>query len=242
MPLTKIISGGQTGVDRAALDAAIAAGIPHGGWCPRGRLAEDGRIPERYAAGRLAAEGATFADNVSPHLAWSDLPDGTRSLALICHDFDVPSKGDDVNQAGREVPADLPRVDFFHWLLVDLPPSASSIAAGAFSQGFTVRGKPGPAVEVAGFAVARQGINDYTGWFAGDHDMAGDYYCYDGPCPPWNDEIPHRYVFTVYALGVNRLAVDGRFTASDTERAMAGHVLAQASVTGRYTLNPAVAL
>ncbi len=44
----RIISGGQTGVDRAALDVAIALGIPHGGWCPRGRAAEDGRIPERY--------------------------------------------------------------------------------------------------------------------------------------------------------------------------------------------------
>ena len=44
----KIISGGQTGVDRAALDAAILLGIEHGGWCPRGRLAEDGRIPDRY--------------------------------------------------------------------------------------------------------------------------------------------------------------------------------------------------
>jgi hypothetical protein len=46
--LSKIISGGQTGVDRAALDFAIACGIPHGGWCPRGRLAEDGIIPPRY--------------------------------------------------------------------------------------------------------------------------------------------------------------------------------------------------
>jgi hypothetical protein len=44
----KIVSGGQTGVDRGALDAAIALGIPHGGWCPRGRLAEDGRIPDNY--------------------------------------------------------------------------------------------------------------------------------------------------------------------------------------------------
>jgi hypothetical protein len=43
-----IISGGQTGVDRAALDAAIALGTAHGGWCPRGRLAEDGRIPDCY--------------------------------------------------------------------------------------------------------------------------------------------------------------------------------------------------
>lgn len=44
----KLISGGQTGVDRAALDAAIVLGIPHGGWCPRGRLAEDGRIADCY--------------------------------------------------------------------------------------------------------------------------------------------------------------------------------------------------
>ena len=47
--LEKIISGGQTGVDRAALDFAIAHNIAHGGWCPRGRLAEDGVIELRYA-------------------------------------------------------------------------------------------------------------------------------------------------------------------------------------------------
>lgn len=46
--LARIVSGGQTGVDRAALDVAIAHGIAHGGWCPRGRRAEDGRIPDRY--------------------------------------------------------------------------------------------------------------------------------------------------------------------------------------------------
>lgn len=44
----QIVSGGQTGVDRGALDAAIALGLPHGGWCPRGRLAEDGVIPACY--------------------------------------------------------------------------------------------------------------------------------------------------------------------------------------------------
>jgi len=46
--LTRILSGGQTGVDRAALEAAIELGIPHDGWCPLGRMAEDGRIPLKY--------------------------------------------------------------------------------------------------------------------------------------------------------------------------------------------------
>ena len=44
----RVVSGGQTGVDRAALDLALEFGLPCGGWCPRGRLAEDGRIPDRY--------------------------------------------------------------------------------------------------------------------------------------------------------------------------------------------------
>ncbi|MCX7173435.1 MAG: putative molybdenum carrier protein [Proteobacteria bacterium] len=46
--VTKIVSGGQTGVDRAALDWAVQQGIPHGGWCPKGRIAEDGAIDSRY--------------------------------------------------------------------------------------------------------------------------------------------------------------------------------------------------
>ncbi len=46
--IRRIVSGGQTGVDRGALDAAISLGFEHGGWCPRGRLAEDGVIPRRY--------------------------------------------------------------------------------------------------------------------------------------------------------------------------------------------------
>ena len=176
--------------------------------------------------------------NRNPHLAWSDLPPGTRSLVLICHDPDVPSRGDDVNQEGRVVPADLPRVDFFHWVLVDLPPAPAEIAAGEFCSQVTPRGKAATDSRRG----TRHGINDYTGWFAGDKDMGGDYYGYDGPCPPWNDEIPHRYVFTLHALDIERCPVEGRFTGQEVRAAIAGHVLAQASLTGRYTLNPAVKL
>lgn len=54
--LRRIISGGQTGVDRGALDAAIALGLAHGGWCPQGRRAEDGPIPRRYQLSETASE------------------------------------------------------------------------------------------------------------------------------------------------------------------------------------------
>ena len=73
---------------------------------------------------------------------------------------------------------------------------------------------------------------------AGDKDMGGNYFGYDGPCPPWNDEILHHYVFTVYALDVPRLAVSGDFACRDALKAMEGHILDRATFTGTYTLNP----
>ena len=175
-----------------------------------------------------------LAPNLNPHLAWSDLPAGTRSLVLICHDPDVPSRGDDVNQEGREVPADLPRVDFAHWVLVDLAADRNEIAEGTFSSGVTARGKSGP----EGPDRTRQGVNDYTGWFAGDADMVGDYYGYDGPCPPWNDSIVHHYHFTLYALDIPRCPIEERFDRSQVLDAIDGHVLGQASLMGTYSLNP----
>ncbi|MBC7728702.1 MAG: YbhB/YbcL family Raf kinase inhibitor-like protein [Microbacteriaceae bacterium] len=190
-------------------------------------------IPERFAAGRLADAGVGFADNLSPPLAWTDLPAGTRSLVLVCHDFDVPSRGDDVNQADREVPADLPRVDFFHWLLVDLPATVSGFVEGQWSRGFTPRGKPGPATDGA----ARQGLNDYTGWFAGDADHGGRYFGYDGPLPPFNDSLVHHYVFTLYAIDLGRLPVEGDFNGQQVREALTGHVLGAATWSGTYTLN-----
>ena len=200
---------------------------------------DHGAIPAEFAFGALdAATHVRLAGNRNPDFAWSDLPPDTMSLALGSDDPEVPDLGDDVNQEGRIVPASLPRVDFFHWLLIDLPADTAPIARGEFSDGVTARGKPGPHAPRG----ARQGVNDYTGWFAGDKDMAGNYFGYDGPCPPWNDAIAHRYVFTLFALDVRRLDVAGVFNGAAVRDAMAAHVLEQASVSGRYTLNPDVRL
>jgi len=202
-------------------------------------FAEGGRIPGALAFCVVdPAAHVKLSENLNPDLRWSDLPQGAKSLALICHDPDVPSRGDDVNKEGRTIASSLPRVEFFHWTLIDLPADAAPIARGEFSRGVTPRGKPGPAAPRG----ARQGINDYTGWFAGDKDMAGAYHGYDGPCPPWNDERVHHYVFTLYALDVARLPLADKFSGPDARKAMAGHVLAQAALTGVYTLNPAVRL
>jgi Raf kinase inhibitor-like YbhB/YbcL family protein len=196
------------------------------------------RIPSRFAAGKPdVAKGVTFSDNLNPHLAWSEVPRGTQSFALICHDFDVPSSGEDVNQPGREVPADLPRVDFFHWVMVDLPAATNVLAEGAFSRGFTAHGKPGPDVNLAAVPGARHGLNDYTGWFAGNPEMAGNYFGYDGPFPPFNDSLLHHYVFTVYALKIARVPVEGLFTGAQVRKAIYPHILAEATHSGTYTLN-----
>jgi len=199
---------------------------------------EDGApIPGEFAFCIPASEGhVCLGHNLNPQIAWRDVPPGTRSFVLICHDPDVPSRGDDVNQEDRSVSASLPRVDFFHWVLVDLPASVSEIAAGSFSSEVTPAGKPGPEAPHG----SRQGINDYTAWFAGDEAMRGDYHGYDGPCPPWNDELLHHYVFTLYALDVAHCPVEGRFDGTAVRKAIEGHVLGEASLTGTYTLNPAL--
>lgn len=201
-------------------------------------LTDGAPIPARFAFGRPDVQShMQLSDNVSPHLAWEDAPAGTRSFVLLCMDPDVPSVADEVNQEGKVLPADMPRVDFCHWAMIDIPPTVRELATGACSDGVTPRGKrkpPGP-------AGSRQGLNDYTGFMAGDPDMGGDYHGYDGPCPPWNDERMHHYVFTVYALDVERLDLPESFTGHDARAAIDGHVLAQASLTGTYSLNPKLA-
>jgi len=196
---------------------------------------DGGAIPARYAFGKPHPEThVQLSDNVNPHLAWADVPAGTRSFVLVCHDVDVPTKPDDVNKEGVTVPADLPRADFYHWVLVDLAAERSSIQEGEFGAGVTPKGKAGP----EGPQGTRQGLNNYTQWFEGDPGMAGDYFGFDGPGPPWNDELVHHYHFTLYALDLETCPVEGRFTGPDVLKAIEGHVLGQASIVGTYAIYP----
>jgi Raf kinase inhibitor-like YbhB/YbcL family protein len=193
-------------------------------------------IPAEFAFGKPdAAAHMSLSSNRSPPLAWSGVPAGAKSFVLLCHDPDVPTKPDDVNQEHRRVPATLPRFSFFHWVLVDLPPSLTSLPAGWGSDGIKAGGKPGPQAQAG-----RHGVNDYGVWFAGDANMKGDYYGYDGPCPPWNDTIVHHYWFTIYALDVDHLAVGDKATGNDVLAAMKGHILAEAKTMGTYSLAPDV--
>ena len=193
-------------------------------------------IPARYAFGKPGDDGPfATSDNISPAIRWSGAPAGTRSFAIICRDPDVPSSGEDVNQEGKLVPADLPRVDFFHWVLVDIAADVAGLDEGAASEGITPRGK-----STGKTPHGITGKNDYTGWFAGDPDMEGTYGNYDGPCPPWNDSIVHHYHFEVYALDVDSLNLAGGFSGQEALDAMQGHILAKASHMGTYSMNPAV--
>lgn len=194
-------------------------------------------IPQRHAMGKHHPDtNATFSENINPHLSWGDLPAGTQSLALIMVDTQAPSVGDDVNQPGRTVPYELPRAAFYHWVLVDLEPTANEIAAASHAAGVVPGGKG--ADVPAGAAGLRHGLNSYTDWFAGDAEMSGHYFGYDGPFPPWNDERTHEYEFTLYALDRPVGELPEAFTATDVLAAIEGHVLDSATIAGTYRINP----
>ncbi len=193
-------------------------------------------LPVEFAAGQPTADGFGFAPNRNPHLAWDDVPVGTKSFALLCVDPDVPTVPEMVAKQGVSIPVEQPRGDFTHWVMVDIPAATRELAAGACSDGIVPHGKADP----AGPAGSRQGLNDFTGWFADDPSMAGDWHGYDGPFPPPNDLRRHRYFFRIFALDVATLSVPDRFHGADVLAAIHGHVLAEAATYATYTLNPNV--
>lgn len=147
--------------------------------------------PAFVASGPIPARFTCEGANVSPPLSWSGLPQGTRSLALIVDDPDAPD------------PA-APRMTWVHWVLYNLPPSASGLP-----EGVAVNALP---------AGTRQGINDFT------------TTTYGGPCPPIGR---HRYFHKLYALDTVLADLD-KPRKADLERAMKGHVLGEARLVGTY--------
>lgn len=193
----------------------------------------DQPIPEQFAFGAPdSVLHIKLARNFNPHLKWTGAPAQTQSFAIFCVDSEAPTSSEDANQEGRLVAATLPRRDFYHWAIVDIPSTVHEIAAGECSDGIVAGGKK----ELTGPAGSRQGLNDYTGYFANDPDMAGKYLGYDGPCPPWNDQRIHRYHFTVYALSGKRAAVEDGFTAQDALAAIKPMIIDQATITGTYAI------
>ena len=136
-------------------------------------------IPPKYTC-----EGA----DISPPLQWNGIPHGAKSLALICDDPDAP--------VGTWV----------HWVLYDLPVTATDLPEKL------------PASETLSFG-GKQGINDFK--------RVG----YGGPCPPPGKA--HHYYFKLYALGAD-LPLSPRATKQELLRAMEGHILAEAQIVGTY--------
>lgn len=197
-----------------------------------------GAIPARYCAGQRSAGEVGFGPNRNPHLAWDGVPEGTRSFALLCLDPDAPTRPELAGKEGVQIPTGLPRTHFCHWAVAGIAAELREIAEGAFSDGVSAGGKE----RAEGPGGGRQGLNDFTGWFAGDEALAGDWWGYDGPFPPPNDLLVHRYFFRLFALDTVLPDLPERFTGGDLLRALHGHVLAEGQVHGQYSLHPDLAL
>lgn len=103
--IEKVVSGGQTGVDRAALDAALALGLPCGGWCPKGRRAEDGVIPDRYPVREAPTEDYAARTELNVRdsdatliLTWGEPKAGTKLTMEIAGTFSKPMLSADLEQ------------------------------------------------------------------------------------------------------------------------------------------------
>lgn len=186
----------------------------------------DGKIPAKYAEciATEKSKSESIGESLNPEITWSGAPANTKSFAIISLDPDVPTNFDDAGKEGKTIDAKMPRQNFYHWALVDIPADKTSIPEGA-------SGKVGFGAE---------GLNDYPKFMnlPKTPENIAKYTRYNGPCPPWNDSIPHHYHFVVYALDVPTLGLPAGFTAKEAADAIKNHTLAKGAAVATYTLNP----
>jgi Raf kinase inhibitor-like YbhB/YbcL family protein len=173
------------------------------------------------------------AQDESPGLTWSPGPPGTKSYVLIAVDKDVVKNLSLMNKPGVTIPVNAPRMNIYHWELIDIPPTVTFLAPGEDGDHFVPGGKPiGPG------AVGIRGTNDYWPYFnkrpGAPAAMHGPYGGYDGPCPPSNDLLVHTYVFKVFALNVTSLKLTGQFFAPAVLKAMQTHILATGETAAKF--------
>lgn len=189
---------------------------------------EKGRLP---VAGAFCAPPSLppAAHDISPAVAWSRGPPGTKSYALIMTDLDVPRDLATLNAPGVVIARSAPRMSFIHWVLVDIPPTITHLAVGEESGG---AGRDQHALGRTDHGV--RGANVYSGFYPKGSPLAGTRGGYDGPCPPRNDLKAHRYQTRVYALDVETLGLEGEFFGDAALSRMKGHVLALGEATALY--------
>ena len=183
-----------------------------------------GRIPSRCAFGQLGPDRrqSVSAENLNPHLSWSEVPEGTQSFVIACLDDDVPTDFSDRDCLGDLLASQMRR-RFVHWVQINVPAGLRTIAEGALK-------------DKCALGFGRPGINDYS---RGEQVSLGEVGSgYDGPNPPAQDARWHGYRFIVHALDVAELSLPEAFTWQETQKAMQGHVLASAEWVGFYSQNP----
>ncbi len=227
--LSLLIASAALAAPSLAAPASLAVGLEG--------LTPDGRLP--LSSAFCAPKGATFKpQDESTGIHWSPGPEGTKSYVIIMVDPDVTTDLSLMNKPGVTIAADSPRMNIYHWVLIDIPPTVHRLAPGDDGEGFTPGGKP---IGRTKFGV--RGANDYWPLFnTNPHappGMKGPYGGFDGPCPPSNDARIHDYRYQVYALDVADLPLDGQFFAPAVLKAMQGHILAWGEAHAKFTYDGA---
>jgi Raf kinase inhibitor-like YbhB/YbcL family protein len=198
-------------------------------------LTASGRLP-LSSAFCLPQGASTKPQDKSPGISWSAGPAGTQSYVLIMVDPDVVTDLSLMNKPGVTIAVDAPRMDIYHWELIDIPATVTRIPPGAEGDGFVPGGKP-----IGATPYGVRGTNDYWPYFNNNPkmpaSMKGPYGAYDGPCPPANDLREHTYKFQVYALDTPSLGLSGQFFTPSILHAMAGHILAQGEASAKFNFD-----